>query len=94
MCMQQMSCVLFCSPDWLVFVAAPSCRRAWPRASLSAGTSHASAEQICQLQQPSPAPNDTRGLPGSTSSADDAVLLTHTYHAPFFSLSLTTALKD
>lgn len=89
MCVQQMSCVLFCSPDWLVFVAAPSCRWAWPRASLSARTSHASAALICQLLRPSPAPNTTHSLPGSAPSLDDAVLLTHTYHAPFFSLTHT-----
>lgn len=84
MCVKQMSCVPFCSTDWLVFVAAPSCRRAWPRASLSARTSHASTALICQLQGPSPAPNNTHSLTGPASSLDDALLLTHTYHAPFF----------
>lgn len=90
MCVKQMSCVPFCSTDWLVFVAAPSCRRAWPRASLSARTSHASTALICQLQGPSPAPNNTHSLTGPASSLDDAFLLTHTYHAPFFSLHSRT----
>lgn len=78
MCVKQMSCVPFCSTDWLVFVAAPSCRRAWPRASLSARTSHASTALICQLQGPSPAPNNTHSLTGPASSAQWRSL-THAY---------------
>lgn len=93
MCVQQMSCVLFCSPDWLVFVAAPSCRWARPRASLSARTSRASAALICQSLRPSPAPNTTHSLTGSAPSLDDAVLLTHTYHAPFPSLTHTCSVS-
>lgn len=92
MCVKQMSCVLFCSPDWLVFVAAPSCRRAWPRASLSARTNPAHAALICQLQAPSPAPNNSHSLAGPAHSLDDAALLTHTYHAPFFLLPLSPTL--
>lgn len=87
MCVQQM----FCSPVRLVFVAAPSCRRPWPRASLSARTGHTSAALICQLQLPSPAPNKTHSLTES-SWLDDAVLLTHTCHAPSLPFSLTPAL--
>lgn len=78
MCVKQMSCVLFCSPDWLVFVAAPSCRRAWPRASLSARTNPAHAALICQLQPPSPAPNNSPSVTGPAHSLDDAPF-THAY---------------
>lgn len=88
-CVKHMSCVLFCSTDWLLIVAAPSCRQDWPRASLSARTSHASPPLICQLQWPCHALNNTQNPMGPTSLLDDVVLLTHTYHAPFPSLTHT-----
>lgn len=82
---QQMSC----GPDWLVFVAAPSCRRAQPRAPLTARASHASTTVICQLQQPSPTHKNTHSLPRPACLLDDAALLTHTYHALCLSLAHT-----
>lgn len=89
MFVQQMSCALLCSPDWLVFVAAPSCRRAWPRASLSARTNPASATVICQLQRPSHALNNTHSLTGSASVCLQAWwrCFTHAYLPFFFFLS-------